>query len=224
VFTIIDRDGITRLEHTLGDRAAQSRHAAEFTLGCVVAITAQLTGAPVRPRRVELRHAAPTDVSAHLALFGCAPQFDAAVNALELDPEVLARTVTGADPALSAIILRHAEAVLATRPDPRASTVERVRHLLARTLGEGDATLAAVAAQLHMSERSLQRRLADEDRTFDAILDDLRRELALRYLADPLVSIAEIAFLLGYSEASAFHRAFKRWTGATPAEMRTRAA
>jgi len=75
-----------------------------------------------------------------------------------------------------------------------------------------------------MSERSLQRRLADEGQTFDALLDELRHELALRYLADKTLAIAEVAFLLGYSEPSAFHRAFKRWTGKTPTQARQHAA
>jgi len=70
----------------------------------------------------------------------------------------------------------------------------------------------------------VQRRLADEGFTFDAILDDLRRDLALRYLSDKRIAIAEVAYLLGYSEPSPFHRAFKRWTGSTPNEMRNRAA
>jgi len=73
-----------------------------------------------------------------------------------------------------------------------------------------------------MSERSLQRRLAEESVRFEALTDDVRREMAARYLADRKVAIAEIAYLLGYSEPSAFHRAFKRWTGSTPAEARQR--
>jgi AraC-like DNA-binding protein len=60
--------------------------------------------------------------------------------------------------------------------------------------------------------------------TFDALLDELRRELALRYLADPKIAVSEVAYLLGYSEPSPFHRAFKRWTGKTPTEARKQAA
>lgn len=81
-----------------------------------------------------------------------------------------------------------------------------------------------MAARLKMSERSLQRRLADEGVTFDALLDEVRRVLSLRYLADPSIAIAEVAYLLGYSEPSPFYRAFRRWTGTSPSEMRTRAA
>jgi AraC-like DNA-binding protein len=96
--------------------------------------------------------------------------------------------------------------------------------MLANRLGEGDATLAGVAKALKMSERSLQRRLADEGATFDALLDDVRRQLSLRYLADPAIAVSEVAYLLGYSEPSPFHRAFKRWTGTTPTEARRTSA
>jgi AraC-like DNA-binding protein len=124
---------------------------------------------------------------------------------------------------LSRVVIRHAEALLAALPVPAPdSSAHRVRRILADALadGEGQATLAAVADKLHMSERSLQRRLADEGLKFDALLDELRRELAVRYLQDRKVAIAEVAYLLGYSEPSAFHRAFKRWTGKTPSELR----
>jgi AraC-like DNA-binding protein len=160
--------------------------------------------------------------AAHLRLFGIAPRYDRAVNALELTGDAAARPVLTADPLLSRVVVRHAEALLAERPAAAETTAGTVRRILTRLLGDDEAgcSLTAVSANLHMSERSLQRRLADEGVSFDALLDELRRELALRYLADEKVAIAEIAYLLGYSEPSAFHRAFKRWTGTTPAEAR----
>ena len=79
---------------------------------------------------------------------------------------------------------------------------------------------AEVARRLHMSERSLQRHLRDEGVRFEALVEGLRRDLAMSYLSDRKMAIAEVAYLLGYSEPSAFHRAFKRWTGTTPGELR----
>ena len=79
---------------------------------------------------------------------------------------------------------------------------------------------AVASARLHMSTRTLHRRLADAGTSFGAELEALRRGLALRYLEDQRVSIAEVAFLLGYSEPRAFHRAFKAWTGTTPGTWR----
>jgi len=225
VFTILDRGDTVRVEHAFtAAGVAPGRHACDFTLGAVVVVSGQIAGAPLAPRAVELARPAPASTAEHERVFGVRPRFDAAVNALELPADVVDRACPAADPALSRVVERHAEALLAARPDPQATTSQRVRHLLAGALADGDATLAAMAARLRMSERSLQRRLADEGVSFDAVLDDLRRELALRYLAAPSVAIAEVAYLLGYSEPSAFHRAFKRWTGVTPAEARRRAA
>src|SRR3954454_12559259 len=219
--------GGVRIEHALSRPApAQSRHAAEFTMASLVVVGAQMSGAPLAPTAVELRHA-PPDAAAraeHLRLFGVAPRYGRAVNALELPAAAAARPVPSADPLLSRIVVRHAEALLVERPAAAETAAGKVRRILTGLLGDDEtgASLAAVSARLHMSERSLQRRLADEGVTFDAVLDELRRELAVRYLADEKVAIAEIAYLLGYSEPSAFHRAFKRWTGTTPAEARQR--
>jgi len=229
VFSVEDLGARTRVEHVLRFAGTtQSRHAAEFTLACFVVFGAQMRGAPIAPLAVEFRHPAPPAavVAEHARRFGVAPAFGRPVNAIEFDRATIEAPLPSADPALSRVIERHAEALLAARPEPAETTGNRVRRLLADLLGEGETgvSLAAVARRLRMSERSLQRRLAAEGLGFDPLLDDLRRELALRYLADEKLAIAEVAYLLGYSEPSAFHRAFKRWTGATPAEARRGAA
>jgi AraC-like DNA-binding protein len=180
----------------------------------------QMRGAPILPLAVDFRHAAPADASEHARLFGVSPRFGVEVNAIEFDRATIEQPLASADPALSSVIERHAEALLAARPEPAETTANRVRRLLGAMLGEGEVSLAGAASRLRMSERSLQRRLAAEGVSFDAVLDELRRDLALRYLADARLAIAEVAYLLGYSEPSAFHRAFKRWTGETPAEAR----
>jgi AraC-like DNA-binding protein len=225
VVSVIERGDVTRVEHALrGSGLTQSRHAAEFTLAAVVVGGGQMSGAPLRPRAVCFRHPAPSATAEHARVFGAEPRFAMEVNALELDAAAVARPCPGADPVLSQVMERYAEALLAARPDPGEGTAGRVRSLLMTELGAGVASLAGVAARLRMSERSLQRRLADEGVTFDGLLDDLRRELALRYLGDRKLAIAEVAYMLGYSEPSPFHRAVKRWTGATPSEVRRRAA
>ncbi|HEY7817075.1 MAG TPA: helix-turn-helix domain-containing protein, partial [Vicinamibacteria bacterium] len=101
-----------------------------------------------------------------------------------------------------------------------ATTTERLRRLLTEELCGGRPTLEHLAARLHMSPRTLHRRLDDEGTTFRRIVTDVRRETAERHLREPVLAIGEIAFLLGFSEASAFHRAFKRWTGRRPLEYR----
>ena len=228
VITLVDEGPLTRLEHTLAaSGATQSRHAAEFTLAGIVVAAGQMQGTPVTARAVEFRHAspAPAVIAEHRRVFGVTPTFGHAANALTLDSALLDQPLPGADPVLSRVVLRHADDLLAARPAPAETSGNRVRRLVAAALADGSgasATLAAAAAELHMSERSLQRRLADEGLTFDGLLEEVRREMAVRYLSDRKVAIAEVAYLLGYSEPSAFHRAFKRWTGKTPSEIRDR--
>ncbi|HET9987214.1 MAG TPA: AraC family transcriptional regulator, partial [Kofleriaceae bacterium] len=224
VFSIIDAPDVTRVEHAFRVVDVQCRHSAEFTLACLVVVGSQITGRPLRARAVEFRHAAPERTREHARIFGATPTFGAKVNAIDLDPAALARPVPTADPMLSKVIERHAEALLAALPVQAEKTIDRVRAMLAVALREGPPSLADIAEQLHMSERSLQRRLAEEDATFDTVLDDLRHSLSLRYLAERQIAISEVAYLVGYSEPSAFHRAFKRWTGSTPTELRRRVA
>ena len=225
VITLLDREPLTRVEHALAVAGAtQSRHAAEFTLASIVEIGSQLLGERVVARAVEISHPAPRSSGEHCRVFGVEPRFGSRVNAIVLDRTLLEAPIPSADPSLSSVIQRHADALLAARPPLTLSTSDRVRQLLAGLLGEGQATLKAVAEKLKMSERSLQRRLADEGVGFETLLDEMRRDLALRYLADPRLAIAEVAYLLGYSEPSPFHRAFKRWTGTTPSEARHQAA
>ena len=103
----------------------------------------------------------------------------------------------------------------------------RVRGLLIRNLGVGNAeaaSLSAVASELRLPGRTLQRRLAAEGTSFAALLDSVRHELAIEHMADPRTSLAEIAFALGFADQAGFHRAFMRWTGRTPGEYRKRLA
>jgi AraC-like DNA-binding protein len=222
VFTLIENGPRARIEHAFRVGTVQSRHSAEFTIAALLSIGAHITATPLEARAVEFRHAAPSQ-AARRALhefFGVEPRFSMRVNAIEIDATALGRGVPAADPALFRIIEEHAESLLAKRPEHAETSTQRARRKIADALREGTPTIAEVAKRMKMSERSLQRRLADEGVTFDALLDELRRDLALRYLADRNLAVAEIAYLLGFSDPSPFHRAFKRWTGTTPAEAR----
>jgi AraC-like DNA-binding protein len=129
--------------------------------------------------------------------------------------------LVSSDPSLLAILTRAAEE-LQKRAPGESGIVPQVARILRDVLREEEANVDQVAKRLGMTSRSLQRRLKDEGTTFQAVRDDTRHALARRYLDDRL-SIAEISFLLGFSEPSAFFRAFKRWTGTTPIEARRRA-
>jgi AraC-like DNA-binding protein len=100
--------------------------------------------------------------------------------------------------------------------------IERLRTIIKEELNGGDASLERIAHQLGMSGRTLQRKLRDHRTSHQELLDEMRKDLAMRYLREPEMAICEVAYLLGFSESSALHRAFKRWTGMTPSEFRRR--
>ena len=140
-------------------------------------------------------------------------------NALVLPAPLLETPCVRADPALVAVLDRYAAERL--EQAPRTSSIaDRVRSALGDELRGGEPTAARLATRFKMSVRSLSRLLAAEGTSFRELLDALRRDLATRHLAADQLSIGEVAFLLGFSELSSFHRAFKRWTGRTPAEFR----
>jgi AraC-like DNA-binding protein len=126
------------------------------------------------------------------------------------------------DTGLSQVLERHARDLLAKLPnthDPLASC----RAALLEGLRAGDASVETTAARTHMSVRTLQRLLADRGTSYKALLDEMRGALARTLLASTDRTLLEIAYLLGYSDASAFNRAFRRWTSTTPLEYRTSA-
>lgn len=132
---------------------------------------------------------------------------------------LLAAPQRTADRALHQIVSRHAEHELAALPRTK-SLGERVRELLITELPSGNASAIRIAKKLDMSRRTLNRRLEQEHTSFRGLLDDVRKQLALRYLSTRDLSIPDIALLTGFSEAAAFHRAFRRWTDQTPSEYR----
>jgi AraC-like DNA-binding protein len=146
--------------------------------------------------------------------------FGAERTQLVMPRAALAASLAPADPAPLAILDR-AAGELAQQAQADPPMTGRVRRALHEALRDDDAQVEAVAKQLGLAVRSLQRRLKDEGTSFQAVREDVRRTLAQRYLDDGLSS-AEISFLLGFSEPGALARAFKRWTGLTPAESRAR--
>jgi AraC-like DNA-binding protein len=128
-------------------------------------------------------------------------------------------TKDGGDTELVQVLERHAASLLAKLP-PRGAFSSRVRAAMTPLLASGDVTIERVAVDLGTSPRSVQRRLQEDRTSFQRVLDDLRKDIAIEYLTGQVHSIAEIALLLGFSDQTAFHRAFVRWTGRTPGDVR----
>ena len=103
---------------------------------------------------------------------------------------------------------------------PGDDFVQSVRRAIGESVRHGEPSLSHVARRLAIGGRTLQRRLREYGADFKGLVDDTRRRFALRHLADSEITLTEVAYLLGYSEVSAFNRAFKRWTGSTPSDHR----
>lgn len=190
----------------------------ETQVGSWVLIGRVLTGVTWVPRWLSLRHRPRGDVTEFHRFFQCPVSFGAATNQLVIPAEALALPVVGAQQALRPSFMRLVETRLeALRgPERRGDTSERVRALLIERISSGLTGRDQAARQLGMSQRTLSRRLRAEGTTFREILEEVRRELAEAWLDDPENAIYEVAYLLGYSEPSTFHRSFRRWTGHTP--------
>ncbi|MBZ4333423.1 AraC family transcriptional regulator [Corallococcus sp. AS-1-12] len=191
----------------------------DFTLGGILTILRRLLRRDVVPRSVRLRHPAPADTRPYRRFFNTEPEFGAEVNEFAFDAGLLSSPVPGADPSLHRVVARHADDLLARAPSS-LHFVDEVRRQVLQSLRLGMPTAADVARGLSLSSRSLARRLADEGTSLSSLIDEVRRELALTWLRQADRKTLDIAFMLGFSEVSAFHRAFRRWTGTTPAEFR----
>jgi AraC-like DNA-binding protein len=194
------------------------RQLAEVVMVQLTEGTRFFTGAPVQPLQVRFFHPAPRDIREHESLFGCPLVFGAPHTDIEFSHEDAERPFVHANALLNAMFEKQAQRVLAKLP-VATSLAERVREQVRRTLAGGDFSFEAVARALHMPQRTLQRKLAEEEQSYAGILEAVRRELSEDYLRRRM-SIAEVSFLLGYGEPATFHRAFKRWWGQSPEAFR----
>ncbi len=208
---------VARLVHGLIDGSKPPRQPVECMLALAVLQGRSAIGADFSPREVRFAHAAPSSISEHERVFRSPVRYACERNEIVLNPTDLEQPQHYAEPRLQAVLERQLDDLVSKLPDDR-SFPSQVKCHLATHLMDGAPPVRAIASKLHMSPRTLQRRLNDEGTSFAKLLADLRRDLALRHLQDPRRSINEVAFLLGFLEVSAFHRAFKRWTGKTPAE------
>jgi AraC-like DNA-binding protein len=176
----------------------------------------------LRVRRVELRQLRPANPAPWAEVFQAPVLFDAAVDSLCFSDEEWRAPTDAADEALARLLEEHARMIAPRVAESPAGFRTEVLEAIIAALPEG-ASEASVARALHVSVRTLQRKLATEEVTFREVLEDAKSQLAQAYLADPKVSISEVALLLGFSESSSFNRAFRRWTGKSPGRWRRRA-
>jgi AraC-like DNA-binding protein len=175
-------------------------------------------GEDFNPVRIELRHSGVGCRTRRREFFRCPIQYDADEIAVEIDRKVACKPLSTANADLAHANERVISDYLAELGGGRVAM--RVRARLVDRLPSGDVTEKNVAESLHMSARSLQRRLNEENTTYKEVLEETRRQLAERFIRDRSLTFNEITYLLGFSEISSFSRSFKRWTGMAPTAYR----
>ncbi len=202
-----------------------SRHLAESVFAGIRTFGSWLAGRPLAPVRLAFAHASDADPAEYARVLGMAPVFGAEAHLACFDAALLAMPVPNADAGMYPVLQQHAERLLKEREDERErhGIVAQVRACVIRNLAKDRVRLASIADELGLSQRTLQRKLAEAGASFQQVLDGARHALAQDYLRQRGLSLADIAFLLGYQEQSAFTHAFREWSGMNPGAWRERA-
>lgn len=196
------------------------RQTIEFASGVFVKIYQFYTKSEIAPVEVEFVHRFDGDTQEHQRIFGCPVVFGQKRIQMNLNQRDMTLPIESADDRLLKILISNCEEALKKRARSNPEHVIKLERCIIDLLPKGQAKAKIVAPELGMSERTLVRHLAKMGTSFTETLNQLRRELALKYIHQPELSLTQIAFLLGYSNQSAFSVAFKRTTGLTPRKMR----
>ncbi|BBY24621.1 AraC family transcriptional regulator [Mycobacterium stomatepiae] len=209
--------GLSRYRLSIQLAMTRSAQILELGMGISYSNFKLLAGSDFRPVEVAFPHAAQAAPATYRAYFGCPVRLDADFCGLDLRTDDLRRPRPNTDRELRRIIARYLED---TTSDADEGLVPQVRLLISRMLPVGQATWINVSTHLGYSGRTLQRRLAAEGTSFEALLDEVRRERAQHYLSNTALSLGEIAATLGYSQQSCLARSVRRWFGTSPREFR----
>jgi AraC-like DNA-binding protein len=200
------------------------RHQIEFCMFGVLRVCRMLTGQKLVPQHFWIAHHRSGGNPEMARFVGTKVEFGADTDEFALNIDARALPLIHSDPYLNDLLLKYCEAALADRRGDTSQLRTRVENAISSLLPHGRVLVEDVARSLGMSERTLARKLSDEGLNFTEILQELRRDLAVRYLDDRKLRVSKIAWLLGFHEVSAFTHAFKRWTGKTPSQKRTAGA
>jgi AraC-like DNA-binding protein len=190
----------------------------DFTLSLVLDMCRMNYGATLRPVEVRLSRPRPANIEPYRHFYGCQIHFEADEDSFLLTPRVADEPLSTANRQLAGTLDNILAAQLAALN--KDNVPARCKSSVLEQLTSGEMSEGDMARQLHMSRRTLQRKLAESNTTYQKLVDDTRRDLALRYLEDAGKSITDVTFLLGFSGQSAFTRAFRRWTGMSPTTYR----
>jgi AraC-like DNA-binding protein len=190
----------------------------EYAIGLTVTMSRVLGGGRSDPLEARFSYSAPAYADEYERILRLRVRFDAGEDGVLFPISMMDSSNPTADAALRQLLERYAARQLAEIPTS-ARFPQRVRACILSMLPLGNLTADSVAARFSMSSRTLRRRLQQEATSYQELLDDVRDELARHYLTREKRGIDEVAFLLGFSDPSAFSKAFRRWTGRTPADF-----
>ncbi len=205
--------------HREGDRRLGMRISNEASIASVTSISREVCTQFFNPIAVYFKHQPPATTAAHEAYFGCPVHWNSDRDALHVSRETLQIPNRVGDLGIAKFFDTHLEEELSKLAEDDALD-QRVRLHVSKTLSEGVPAISDIARNFGMSGRTLQRKLSGQGHSFQTLVEDARRQLAERLLQQTNYSLSEVAFMTGYSEQSAFNRAFKRWAGQTPRSYR----
>jgi AraC-like DNA-binding protein len=218
---IADDDGLMRLEYQIEAPAiVERRQDAELSLGMFLNVIRECCGPRWAPEEVHFEHPKPEEAKQHEVAFNAPIYFGQATNALLFRPEILARPMPAHDSRLMDM-MRMCLIELGTRTTADVGIVDRVRTAVRSRLARGSLSLEDIADDVHLPVAVLHREFSASSLSFKSLVEDVRRDLALSYMKQRQLPLSEVALLLGYSELSAFSRAFRRWTGKSPRAFRS---
>lgn len=192
-----------------GHLVEQAGYAVLLEFGC------SLVKKPFKPKEVRFSRSAPAQAQELERHFNCPIYFNDPKPGLRFDTSILDLPVKGSDPLLASVLTAHANQLIASLPKESEFT-ESVRQAIVHALQHGEPKAQVICNALHCSHRTLLRRLEQSGTNFRSELNAVRQQLATSYLKDPRLKVTDVAMLLGYSDHSAFTRAYKEWTGSTP--------
>lgn len=204
----LHRDGVRRLGMRLSNEA---------TIASIATISQEASTEKFTPLAIFFKHSAPENISDHEEFFGCPVHYDTDRDALLISKETLETPNRLGDDTISKFFDSHLETEVSNLEE---TLDHQVRIQISKALSEGVPMISDVARSLHMSGRTLQRRLSEIGYSYQNMVDESRRDLAEKLLKQTHYSLADIAFMTGFSEQSAFNRSFKRWSGQTPRSYR----
>lgn len=213
----LERDGRVGFQITHRPEVVAMRFPIEVMLGVAARVMQDAMAGALPVREVTFAHPNAYPAELYAEAFGAPVRFSADVSALWLDADAFDLPLPGRDPVARRYLEAHAQHMLAAIPEPLTDEVKRA---ILVELAPSGAELARVAARVAMSPRTLQRRLEEQGRTYQDLVEDVRAAMAKALLADRARSIVDVAFELGYADLKGFYRAFRRWTDTTPAEWR----